>query len=98
MGVWVEVSEADFWRMDDLWEVEGREQEPAYACRLATALEEYPEPILGVAAALQTRPSVSVRRFGWLLRRALSSATSSRESRGSASTHSSRQSCTAQRT
>lgn len=54
-GVWLEVPLASFERMDELWEVEGREAEPPYTCTVATALPVYPST-LGLRALLATRP------------------------------------------
>ena len=54
--VWVEVSADDFFKMSNLWTVEGRETkaEP-YDGRLANNLGIYKEPTLGLPVKVQTR-------------------------------------------
>ena len=54
-GVWVEVSNADFDRMGEVWETPGRESEPPYNVRLDTLLRIYPDTV-GLSAKLITRP------------------------------------------
>ncbi len=60
-GVWVSLSEENFWRATDLWEQEGRENEPPYFGWLCTALPSYPDT-LNLQAMLYTRP-VGFRPF-----------------------------------
>jgi hypothetical protein len=55
-GVWVSLSEDDFKRMVDVWDIEGREAEPPYAGALATELPLYPLSTLALAAHIRTRP------------------------------------------
>lgn len=55
--VWVEVSGEDFFKMGELWTVEGRETKAApYAGTLANNLALYEGPTLGLAVMLHTRP------------------------------------------
>lgn len=54
--VWVELAEEDFARISELWEQEGREDEPPHPARLATALPFYTPTTLGLSARLQERP------------------------------------------
>ena len=53
---WVELSEADFERVSELWHTPGRESEPAYAGRLQSVLPGYSDTTLNVKVRLQTRP------------------------------------------
>ena len=57
--VWVKVSEADFFRMSDLWDTEGREAEPPFEGCLNTSLPLYPET-LDLPVRIRTQP-VGVR-------------------------------------
>jgi hypothetical protein len=54
-GVWVSLSEGDFERMSEMWQVVGRESEPAYHGSLATDLPFYPDTA-SLNVALHTRP------------------------------------------
>ncbi|HUA00649.1 MAG TPA: DUF2199 domain-containing protein [Candidatus Aquilonibacter sp.] len=60
--VWVRVSAPDFFRMSDMWTVDGREMSPPYSAALANLLPLYSEPTLGLSVRLHTRP-VGVRPF-----------------------------------
>ena len=53
---WVSVSDDDFLRASDLWDVDGRESEPPYAARVASSLP-YPGGALDLAASLITQPA-----------------------------------------
>jgi hypothetical protein len=55
-GVWVELSEADYARVGELWNAEGREREPAYSSALASSLTPHYPSALGIAAKLETQP------------------------------------------
>lgn len=54
--VWVELSPADYDRSGALWEVDGREREPAYLGRLAVELPTYSSPTHGLAVRVRTMP------------------------------------------
>ena len=60
-GVWVSLSEEDFERMSEMWEVAGRESEPAYHGSMATDLPFYPDTA-SLNVALHTRP-IGQRQF-----------------------------------
>ena len=60
-GVWVSLSEENFWRATDLWEQEGRENEPPCFGWLCTALPGYPDT-LGLKTMVHSRP-VGIRPF-----------------------------------
>ena len=61
--VWVEVSGKDFFKMSELWTVDGRETKAApYSGSLANNLAIYERPTLGLSVRLHTRP-VGVRPF-----------------------------------
>ena len=53
-GVWVSLSEENFWRATDLWDQVGRENEPPYFGWLCTALPDYPDT-LNLRSMLHTR-------------------------------------------
>jgi hypothetical protein len=53
--VWVSLSINNFARASELWEQEGREQEPGYFGWLSTSLPVYPET-LSLKATVHTRP------------------------------------------
>lgn len=55
--VWVEVSAEDFFKMSELWSIEGRESkaEP-YDGELANNLRLYKEPTIGLPVRVHTRP------------------------------------------
>lgn len=53
--VWVSLSAANFERMGELWEAEGREAEPPYFGWLQSALP-YDESTLSLKTAVHTRP------------------------------------------
>jgi len=55
-NVWVSLSEKNFGRMSELWETEGRENEPPYFGWLSTALPCYPETTLHLKTNVHTRP------------------------------------------
>jgi hypothetical protein len=55
-GVWTSLSEDSFKRTVDVWEIEGREQEPPLFGWLSTELPLYPVPTLGLATDVRTRP------------------------------------------
>lgn len=59
---WVEVSEDNFFAMNDMWTVEVREKSVPYKGRLANDLPLYPDPTLDLEVKLHTR-SVGVRPF-----------------------------------
>ncbi len=63
--VWLSVSEESFERMSELWETEGRENEPPYFGWLQSELPVYAESTLNLAANIHTqsvgtRPSVKL--------------------------------------
>jgi hypothetical protein len=60
-GVWISLGEENIWRATDLWEQEGRENEPPCFGWLCTALPGYPDT-LNLKTMLHTRP-VSGRPF-----------------------------------
>jgi hypothetical protein len=60
-GVWVSLSEENFWRATDLWEQEGRENEPPCFGWLCIALPGYPDT-LGLKTMVHSRP-VGIRPF-----------------------------------
>ncbi len=55
-NVWVSLSEKNFERMSDLWEVEGRESEPSYFGWLSTDLPCYDVTTLLLKTSVHTRP------------------------------------------
>ena len=55
-GVWASLSEDGFKRTVDVWEIEGREQEPPLFGWLSTEFPLYPVPTLGLATDVRTRP------------------------------------------
>ncbi|HYZ30313.1 MAG TPA: DUF2199 domain-containing protein [Thermoleophilaceae bacterium] len=54
-GVWVSLSEENFDRMGELWEVEGRESEPPYFGWLTTDLPLYQPSTLSLKTQVHTR-------------------------------------------
>ncbi len=60
-GVWVSVSEPDFDRMSEVWNEEGRENEPVVRGYLASTLPAYTPQTLGLTAMVRTQP-VGLRR------------------------------------
>ena len=54
-GVWVSLSEKNFERMSESWEMLGREREPPYFGWLSTALPCYPDT-LNLKTHVHTRP------------------------------------------
>jgi hypothetical protein len=54
-GVWVSLSQKNFERMSELWEMSGRESEPPYFGWLSTALPCYPDT-LNLKTHVHTRP------------------------------------------
>lgn len=65
-GVWVSLSKTNFERISELWEIEGRENEPPYFGWLNTSLPTYPDTLnlkTNVhTRALGMRPLVEVQR------------------------------------
>ena len=61
-NVWVSLSEKSFNRMSELWESEGRENEPPYFGWLSTQLPCYPEETLNLKTNVHTR-SLGERPF-----------------------------------
>ncbi|MDX6680840.1 MAG: hypothetical protein QOG94_879 [Solirubrobacteraceae bacterium] len=55
-GVWVSLSEPSFMRMNDLWEVAGREEEPPVFGWLASELPVYEPSTLELEASVHTQP------------------------------------------
>jgi len=55
-GVWVSLSEASFYRMNALWEEEGREDEPPMFGWLASELPIYEPTTLSLKTAIHTQP------------------------------------------
>ena len=55
-GVWVSLSQENFWRMADLWLTEGREGEPAYFGWLSTELPAYGQSALLLATEVRSQP------------------------------------------
>jgi hypothetical protein len=55
-GVWVELSEADYARVGELWSTEKRQREPVYTASLASSLTPHYPSALGLAVRLQTQP------------------------------------------
>jgi len=53
---WASVSEANFLRMSELWEMPGRENEPPYFGWLNTSLPCYDESTIDMKTNLHTRP------------------------------------------
>jgi hypothetical protein len=54
--VWVSLSKSNFERTRHLWDIEGREREPAYFAWLCTFLPGYPESTLRLKSSLHTCP------------------------------------------
>jgi hypothetical protein len=54
--VWVSLSETNFDRMSELWESEGRDNEPPYFGRLGTDLPCYDEGTSNLKTKVHTRP------------------------------------------
>ena len=54
-GVWTSLSKGNFRRTVEMWEVEGRENEPPYFGWLSTSLPLYPET-LNLKTHVRTRP------------------------------------------
>jgi hypothetical protein len=59
-GVWVSLSEENFWRTMDTWETPGRETAPPMFGWLATELPTFAEPTVNVRTLVHTQP-VGVR-------------------------------------
>jgi hypothetical protein len=55
-AAWVSLSPQNFFRMSDLWETSGREQEPPYFGWLATELYLYEPSTLNLKTNVHTRP------------------------------------------
>jgi len=55
-GVWVSLSETSFLRMSDLWEQEGREEEPPLFGWLSSELPIYSPSTLNLAAMVYAQP------------------------------------------
>ncbi len=55
-GVWVSLSEASFMRMNAMWELEGREDEPPMFGWLSTDLPLYEPSTLNLESSVHTRP------------------------------------------
>jgi hypothetical protein len=55
-GVWVSVSEPNFKRISEIWEDEGREEEPAIFGWLSSMLPIYTPTTLGLKTMLHTQP------------------------------------------
>jgi hypothetical protein len=55
-NVWVSLSKENFDRMSELWETDGRENEPPYFGWLSTALPSYSETTLNLKTNVHTRP------------------------------------------
>lgn len=55
-GVWVSLSKQSYHRMAELWETQGREQEPPYFGWLSTDLPVYSPTTINLRTHLHTRP------------------------------------------
>jgi hypothetical protein len=55
-GVWVSLSQENFWRMTELWTTEGREAEPAYFGWLSTELPTYAQSTLLLSTDVHSQP------------------------------------------
>lgn len=55
-NVWVSLSEKNFERMSELWEINGREKEPPYFGWLSTSLPCYDEETFLLKTNVHTRP------------------------------------------